>query len=157
VTNSLLGCVEVITAKPAHFPWMLSTFTEQLALLPVTPRSAAHAQADALARLLRGGLGRAMVLTPRGYDGDPLGWGHSLDGSILYVYVRRLLRRKGFGAQLITRLTDLVPVPVAFWTPEIEQIAAHGFPVRYDIHAFHALCSYVRREPRHQHQHERAA
>jgi GNAT superfamily N-acetyltransferase len=157
MTDDLLEHVEVIPAAPSHFAWMLSTFQEQIALLPLTPWSVARAQGDALARILRGGLGRSAVVVPRGeeYHGDTLGWAAALDGRILFAYVREPLRRQGFGAQLITSLTNLVPVPVAYWTPEIEQVAAHGFPVCYDIHAFRALCSYVRRGPRH-HQTERA-
>ena len=41
-------------------------------------------------------------------------------------------------------LTLRAPIEVAYWTPEAEAIAEHGFPLRYEIKAYRALLSFVR-------------
>lgn len=158
MTERLTDIVDIIPARATHVHWILSTFLEQISMLPLTSRAAARAQTDAVARILRSGIGSAISAVPRGFDDDLLGWSLGLEGAVLYVYVRDHLRRGGIGSQLMTAATDRAPIPVAYWTPEAEAMEAHGFPVHYDIHAFRALCSYVRRDlPRYQHHTERAA
>jgi GNAT superfamily N-acetyltransferase len=146
VTSAILQSVDIVPARPGHLPWLLATFGHY-----------AQAQTGAIERLLHGGLARAAVAVPRGYSDDLLGWAVALDESLLFGYVRAPMRRQGIGAQLVTALTQAAPVPVAYWTPSVEAIAAHGFPVRYDIHAFRALCSYSRRRDHHPTHTERAA
>jgi GNAT superfamily N-acetyltransferase len=159
--TDITDIVDIIPAQPAHWPWICATFREQVALLPLTTRSASRAQADAIARVLRGRVCRAFAAVPQGFDDDLLGWSLGIDGDLIFAYVRDRLRRGGIGSQLMTAVTDRAPIPVAYWTPEAEAMEAHGFPIHYDIHAFRALYAYVRCDRRqHQHQHhqsERAA
>ena len=153
MTDRLTDIVDIIPAQPSHWPWICATFLEQGALLPLTTRTAASAQADALERVLRGGMCRAFSAVPQGFTDDLLGWSLGLDGALIFAYVRDHLRRGGIGSQLMTAATDRIPIPVAYWTPEAEAMEAHGFPIHYDIHAFRALYAYVRCATRYQHQH----
>lgn len=145
--DAILATVDVVPALPAHLPWVFSTFREQTARLPMISRREANDLACALLRVVRGP-GRCAVAIPQGYPDDPLGWTVALGPAVLFAYVREPLRLHGIGVQMIADLVDVLPVRVAFWTDEAEAIQRHGFAIEYDIHAFRALCAFVRREPR---------
>lgn len=155
--DDILSTVDVVAALPSHLPWVFATFREQAARLPLGSRHEAHELACALLRIVRGP-GLCAVAIPQGYANEPLGWAVSLDRAVLFAYVRAPLRQHGIGLQLVSELVKPMPVRVALWTDEAEAIQRHGFPIEYDIHAFRALCTYVRREPRRQqHQPRKAA
>lgn len=124
----------------------------------MTSASQAQGQRGALERILRGGIGRAVSATPAGFPDELMGWALSLDGALIFAYVSDDFRRQGLGAALVSRVTDALPVPLAYWTRDAEEMAAHGLAIRYDIHAFRALCSYARRdrEPTYTHHQARA-
>lgn len=154
--TDLLAHVDIAPALPSHAPWVLATFREQVSRLPLTTRAQACQQTQAIERIWRGRLGKVAVASPSGFPDELMGWALALDGALLFAYVSREFRQQGLGAALIAAVTQGAPVPVAYWTPEAEAIAAHGFPIVYSIHAFRALCRYVRRDY-HQPQAERAA
>jgi ribosomal protein S18 acetylase RimI-like enzyme len=154
--DDILSTVAVVHALPAHLPWVFSTFREQAAQLPLGSRHGAHELACALLRVVRGP-GRCVVAIPDGYADEPLGWSVSLGGSVLFAYVRASFRCHGIGTQLVSKLVDSIPVHLAFWTDDADAIQRHGVAIDYDIHAFRALCTYVRREPRRQQQSHRKA
>jgi hypothetical protein len=153
VTDDILPSVDVVAALPAHLPWVFATFREQAAHLPLGSRHEAHELACALLRVARGP-GLCAVAIPQGYPNEPLGWAVTLGRAVLFAYVRAPLRMHGIGVQMISELVKPLPVRVAMWTDDAEAIQQHGFPIEYDIHAFRALCTYVRREPRRPTNHE---
>lgn len=148
--TDLLSHIEIIPASPAHLPWMLATFRHQVGRVLMTGPAEARAETAALARILRGRVGKAAVAVPVGDADDGMGWAVSLFGGLLAVYVSADFRRQGIGATLISMVAPAVPVRVAFWTRDVQAMQAGGFPIVYSIEAFQALCRYARRDDQHQ-------
>ncbi len=156
--TDLLAHVDIIPARASHVPWILSTFREQARRMPLATPQQTRAEAGAIERILRGGIGQAAVMVPLGSLDDGMGWALGMGGALLFGYVSAEFRRQGLGSALAATVAPLVPVQVAFWTRDAEAMRAHGFPIQYSIDAFRALCSYVRRDYRRpQHQPARAA
>lgn len=146
MTSPLLSHVEVLPAGPQSWPWILDCFRRELSSIDGGPAQLAGIQTTALARILRSGVGRTVIIAPKGST-EEMGWAVAVDGLLLFVYVRHVFRRQGLGAQLMCALTDAAPIGVAYWTPEAESIAEHGFPLRYDIKAYQTVLAFTR-EPR---------
>jgi len=144
MTTNLLQHVAVCPISPASVPWIEATFWHQIRNLRGKPWPLARLESEAFSRLLRGKIASAALLTPVDYPEDFLGWVAALDGQVLYAYVRASLRRKGLGAALITAITDAAPVEVAYWTPDAQSMAVHGWPISYSASAYHALLSFAR-------------
>jgi GNAT superfamily N-acetyltransferase len=147
VIDVLSNHFEVLPATPAAYPWMIACFHKQIQRIDGGPHELAHSQRDALARILRGGLGSAVVASPIGFPEEEGGFAVALGGALLFAYVRNDFRRQGIARKMLQALTLRTPVEAAYWTPEAEAIAAHGFPLRYDINAYRSLLAFVR-EPR---------
>jgi hypothetical protein len=87
-----------------------------------------------------------------------MGWAVSLDGALVFAYVTEEFRRQGLGSTLATTVSSVLPVCLAIWTRDAAAMAEAGKPVVYSIHAYRALCSYVRRQPeRQEHQQRKTA
>lgn len=156
--TDLLAHVEIVPASPEHLPWIRATFAHQLRSVPMTTHRQADAMAGALERIVRGKLGKSAVACPAGAHDVGMGWAVSLDGALLFGYVTEEFRRQGLGSALATTVATLTPIPIAVWSKDAAGIAAHGFPLVYSIHAYRALCSYVRRQPeRQEHQQRKTA
>lgn len=156
--TDLLAHVEIAPAAPELLPWIRATFAHQLRSVPMTTHRQADALAGALERIVRGRLGKAAVAFPAGARDVGMGWAVSLDGALLFGYVAEEFRRQGLGAALATTVAPLSPIPIAVWSKDAATIAACGYPIVYSIHAFRALCSYVRRQPeRSEHQQRKTA
>ena len=141
--DALTSHVSIIPATPASWPWILHSFRHQIGGIDGGPSLLAESQRRALERILRGGIGPAVVAVPVGFPTEFLGWAVAVDGRVLYAYVRSVFRRQGVGAQLVCAVTDRVPVEVAYWTPEAQAIADHGWPIRYEIQAYRTLLAFT--------------
>lgn len=77
----------------------------------------------------------AMVAHPEGASGELLGWGIAWRGGIAGVYVHTPWRGAGIGRALIASVvaSPISVIPCAFWTMIASQMAAKGFPIRYDL------------------------
>lgn len=144
MTDRLCNHLDVIPAPPSSRPWILDSFRGQLSRLEGGPRECAAEQTHALARLVGWQAGTAVVAVPRGYADDFVGWAVELGGALLFVYVREVFRRQGVGSALMAALPLRLPVEVAYWTADADAMAAAGFPIRYEIHAYRALLAFVR-------------
>lgn len=141
---NLASHIDVLRAHREHFGWILETFRGQIARLPECGRILARTESDALRRVLCAGIGRVVVAVPRGDDDGLIGWAASIDGRLVFAYVRELLRHKGIGGELIAAVVDLAPVEAAYWTPDAEAMQARGYPIGYSIKAHRSLLAYAR-------------
>jgi hypothetical protein len=156
--SGLLSHVEIVAATSEHLPWIRATFAHQLRSVPMTTHRQADALAGALERILRGKLGKAAVACPAGARDVGMGWAVSLDGSLVFAYVTEEFRKQRLGSTLATTVAPMLPLCLAIWTRDAEAIANKGKPIVYSIHAYRALCSYVRRQPERQdHQQRKTA
>jgi len=140
-THGPLGIDQAITIGPLAangYAFVFSTFGESLR----------HTEGGRDVMLLRNALQRALrdtdcaavVATPAGDTDELLGWAVGLRGSLLYAYVRFPYRRSklGFhrlGDRLISAVVGDGPIPSALWTHDASQMAAAGYPIRYDLDA----------------------
>lgn len=145
MTDTLLAHVEVLPAGPQSWPWMLDCFRDQIGRIDGGPAQLASMQTAALARILRSGVGTAVIVAPKGST-EEMGWAVAVNGSLLFLYVRAVFRRQGIGAHLACAITTGAPIGIAYWTQEAEAIAAHGFPLRYSIDAYRTLLSFAREQ-----------
>jgi hypothetical protein len=95
---------------------------------------------NALQRALRDTDCAAVVATPASDNDELLGWAVGMRGALLYAYVRFPYRRSklGFhrlGDRLISSVVGDGTVPSALWTRDASQMAAAGYPIRYDLDA----------------------
>ena len=95
---------------------------------------------NALQRALRDVECSAVVATPAGDSDELLGWAVGMRGALLYAYVRFPYRRSklGFhrlGNRLISAVVGDGTIPSALWTRDASQMAAAGYPIRYDLDA----------------------
>ena len=60
--TDLLAHVDIIPARASHVPWILSTFREQARRMPLAAPQQTRAEAGAIERILRGGIGQAAVM-----------------------------------------------------------------------------------------------
>jgi GNAT superfamily N-acetyltransferase len=76
-----------------------------------------------------------MVAHPDGAGSELLGWGISWQGGIVGVYVHPPWRGAGIGRALIASVVSspIATIPCAFWSMIASQMAAKGFPLRYDL------------------------
>jgi hypothetical protein len=140
-TPEPLGIDRAITVGPLTadgYPFVFSTFGESL--------RRAHDGRDiallrsALQRALRDVDCSAVVATPAGDANELLGWAVGMRGALLYAYVRFPYRRSklGFhrlGDRLIGAVVGNGTIPSALWTRDASQMAAAGYPIRYDLDA----------------------
>lgn len=87
---------------------------------------------------------RAMVATPKGHGDDLLGFVVVSSGAILALYVRQAVRLQGIGTHLISSVTDAVPVPMVYWSPDVEGMAQHGLAVVRDVDTYWKIRAQVR-------------
>ena len=135
--------VGVIVAPRAAHDWILQVFRDQL-----RPIEGAHHSAlcrDALARLLRSGIGVCRVAIPRGYPDEWLGWLATVDGGAIYLYVRSRWRRAGIGTALVRNVQPEGNLGLAYWTGEAAEAAVHGMPIQHSIGAYQALLAFKRK------------
>ena len=92
---------------------------------------------SALKRLMRDPSTVAAVVTPRGDRDEFMGWAVATPTCLVYVYVRFPYRRGRIGAHVGTALIEAVTgrreTSAAIWTLDASRMAAHGYPIRYDL------------------------
>jgi len=134
---------DYLPAAPEHWPWILGTFQAQLADMRAEYTNAqAWRHAQRLAALMRGGICEAIVACPKNNPDVRGGWAARQGGTLVFVYVRDWLRQSGIGSQLATKLTDAVPMRLAYWTPTAQAVRDHGFPLVYDRDAYQAIARF---------------
>jgi hypothetical protein len=147
---TLSSGVSCVPAAREHFPFVLDSFRLSLAdtahVYPVTPH------VTMLERMIRGGLGRVVVATPRGHADTYLGWAAEEHGRLVFAYVPQLghLRRLGIARQMLAELFSDGPVRLIYWTLAAERIRRHGFPIVHDWQEFsrrQRLAERVSRRP----------
>jgi hypothetical protein len=146
---SLHAHVSIVPAATAYWPYALDSFRRHLLYHcdGEHTESQTYRHRNRLAALLRGGLARMVVAAPNGYE-EALGWAVALGEVVVFAYVREQLRRNGLGSQMIARLTESVPVRVAYWTPSAAEIRAAGFPIVFDRDAYDYVARIGRARPR---------
>lgn len=131
--------VDIIRYSEAvHHPFVFSTFCDSL-------RSSHDFNS---VRKLENSLRRALidpdastaVATPKGEPDELLGWAVGLRGILLYAYVRFPYRQgkiiKRVGDTLIRMVANgETGYRAAMWTLDASRMAAHGYPIRYDLDA----------------------
>lgn len=134
---------DYVAAPAAAYDWIRETFVGQLLRIQGGPRDV-WGQSGALLRAVRQKAAKAVVAVPRGEGDWWAGWAASLDGALLFAYVRADFRRNGIGIRLTRHATTASPVDVAYWTEDAQRMAAHGVDLRYSHDAYQALLSFVR-------------
>lgn len=110
-------------------PFVLSSVSKAMAevhLDPEVPRRA-------ISRLLRDPSSRAMLCTPDAHPDCYIGWALGHDGGLVYLYVRKTMRKLGIGSALLTEVTDTTPVKCAFWSRSFSRMARKGLPLLFDL------------------------
>lgn len=140
--DRLCDHVSVIPAGASSRPWILEIFRDKLRDLEGAREAQAHR--EALGRLMCSSLGRVVLAVPTGYNDDFCGWAASIEGLLVFAYVRDDLRCGGIGGKMITALGIPRPVGIAYWTDEAQQVQDHGFPLAYSQRAYLAMRALTR-------------
>lgn len=118
-----------------HHPFVFSTFSDSL-----RSRYSKDARVElehALMRALLDPEVRTAMATPHGKPDALNGWAVGLRGVLLYAYVRFPYRCSKIvphvGSSLIREVCDGDTICSALWTIDASRMAAHGFPIRYDL------------------------
>jgi len=125
-------------SESAHHPFVFATFSDSLR--SSTDWNSRRQLEHALHRALLDPESSTAVATPKGRPDELLGWAVSLRGALFYAYVRfpyrmsKIVRHVGDG--LIREVCGQAPgVRAALWTLDASRMAAHGYPIRYDLDA----------------------
>lgn len=118
--------------------FLFSTFSDSLRETPGMDAGKRSTYERALERALRAPDTRTALVTPSGSPDELLGWAVSVPTALVYVYVRFPYRRgkllgMHLGTDLIERVTGDRSTPVALWTLDASRMAAHGYPIRFDL------------------------
>ena len=128
--------LEHVAITREHYPFVVGTFSDCLQAESWMTSESRHVHERALLRALRDPSALAIVVTPRGYPDELIGWSVAMPTALLFAYVRYPFRRgrlgHHFGTDLIERVCQSW-VPCAVWTRAASRMAAKGFPTRYDI------------------------
>jgi hypothetical protein len=123
-------------SEHAH-PFVFGTFACSLRDTPGITAENRRLYEHALKRLLREPGTRTVLVTPAGEPDELMGWAVASPTALVYVYVRFHYRRGKLGPHIGTALIELVTgdraSPAAIWTTDASRMAAHGFPLRYDL------------------------
>lgn len=134
-------------AEDDHHPFVFSTFCDSLRR--DVDFNARRMLENSLRRALLDPDVKTAVATPRGKRDELLGWAVGLRGALLYAYVRFPYRMskivKHVGDSLIREVCcPDVGVRAALWTLDASRMAAHGYPIRYDLDAHNAFRQLAR-------------
>lgn len=143
MTDTLANDIEVIAATRDAWPFILDSFRSSL-IRNGELHALAFAYSAGLSRMLHQSAAHALLAVPIGHLDDYAGWLVHANGSVLYAYVRKPLRRNGIATKLIGSFTESAPVGLAFWPPKAQAIADHGFPICYDEKAFELVLAFCR-------------
>jgi GNAT superfamily N-acetyltransferase len=127
-----LAPVALRTMRADDLPWVTARARHVLdGMGEMDPR----AMVTALRRVAIDPGATAMVAHPDGAGSELLGWGISWQGGIVGVYVHPPWRGAGIGRALIASVVSspIATIPCAFWSMIASQMAAKGFPLRYDL------------------------
>lgn len=99
---------------------------------------------SAVTRLARDPATRVLLAHPPGHPDDYAGWAMGALDGLVFVYVRKSLRKLGIGASLITEVTDTVPIRCAFWTRSFSRMARAGYPIDFDLDLQEQVLKFAR-------------
>ena len=122
-----------------------STFVDSLTEIAESPASARVAFGKIIHRVLVDPRTVSVVAFPCGYPDEQLGWAASVDGVLVFVYVRYHFRRKGLGTMLAAQVVDADgPIRLAYWTRAAGRMALGGYPIIHDVCAQSELARFAR-------------
>lgn len=134
-------------------PFVFATFAKSLGFNGDEAKLLTHA----LDHVLRLPEAQTSVVSPRGHAEEFFGWAVAIPSCLVYAYVRFDYRRSKLraalgeeGRHLGSKLIDSVggdewaQVPAAIWTVDASQMAASGYPIRYDLEQNSKLKQLVR-------------
>lgn len=143
VIDRLGDHVEVVPASRDGIDWALAVFCDHVGAIegPILART----HMEAMARMLRSDIARCLVAVPRGYPDDLVGWIAYVPEGALFCYVRRRFRGDRIGTALVRSVSPEYPVPLAYWTADAANSAAHGWPAKFSPAPYAALLSFTRK------------
>ena len=123
-------------SEAAH-PFVFGTFARSLRGTESISPSDRITYEHAIKRLLRDPGTRAAMVTPAGEPDELMAWAIGSEGCLVYAYVRYEYRLGKIGSHIGRELIEFVaggrPCPAAIWTIDASRMAAHGYPIRYDL------------------------
>ena len=122
-------------SEAVHHAFVFSTFADSLRKLCTSGEI--RSLELSLRRALIDPAAKTAVAIPRDSWDEFLGWSVALDGVLVYAYVRFPYRQ----SKIVSHLGDSVIrhvcpdgcVRAAMWTLDASRMAAHGYPIRYDL------------------------
>lgn len=134
--------IDLLAYDPgAHGAFVNGTFRAALQDSPPWSLTDVKPHRATLAKLLRDTRSSALIAVPKGHPDDLLGWALAIDGSLVFAYVRHIVRKRGIASALLLGLglSGQQPVPVVFWTRACSRMAANGCPLFFDTDSLEAV------------------
>jgi len=134
---SICGHLAFSEYTEAAHPFVFTTFADSMRETRSIGADNRRLYEHALKRLLREPGTRTVLATPAGEPDELMGWAVAMPTSLVYVYVRWAYRRGKLGAHLGSALIELATgkraTTAAIWTIDASRMAAHGYPISYDL------------------------
>lgn len=145
IDHVFLSVLEYGQVARDHHRFAKSTFVDALTEIAESPASARPAFSKIIHRVLVDPRTVSVVAWPRGYPDEQLGWAASIDGVLVFVYVKYRFRRKGLGTMLAAQVLDSDgPIRLAYWTRAAGRMALGGYPIVHDSCAQSELARFAR-------------
>lgn len=143
------SCIEIIPMHAGARNFVFSTFDFSVGKSTCDGAANTRSLDRAFARALHDPGVNAVVMTPLGVRDEFLGWAVALADYLVYAYVRYDYRRRRIiglplGTMLIKHVVPKPVIPCALWTQDASDMAAAGFPLRYDLRARAAFTALER-------------
>lgn len=145
VDYALLASLDCGPIAREHHKVVRCTFADSVSEAELDPPAARIALHKIIHRVLVDPRAVSVVAWPRGYPDEQIGWAVSLDGALVFVYVKYHFRRKGLGTMLAARVLEPDgPIRVVYWTRAAGRMALGGYPIVHDGCAQAELARFAR-------------